>query len=228
MLQDNIQAYFDSLSVNDTTKDKYMKHVKLCAEFFDNQHIELPNAENWEAFKEHYSNTYMKEHEGKTISDRTLNQALRNAKNFCAWCTHTEPPANEPEQTQNIIPDNSAVIEPVHEVMPKIEPEILPEHEGNLTPSYQRDNSSVIEDMQASEQTQSYQPQKHMKQNSSKAGVRVNFILPADTYKLLSMFAAVKNTNLTEIMKEATEAYFTANAALSDILRNTLAQVKDI
>ena len=99
-MQDNIQAYVQSLKVKDSTG--YELAARECKEYFDGRGIEYPTAEDWKAFEVDYPAIYQSKR-GKEISATTLQQNyVSRGKAYYRWC---KGQAGMQEGTPSLFPE---------------------------------------------------------------------------------------------------------------------------
>ena len=184
-VQERINAYEASLTVNAKDKTSYMKAARMCAEFFDARGVDTPNAGDWQAFSEYVREEYMKEN-GKHPSEQTLRVNYESrAKKFIRWSTGAEQPAlfsEEQEQTGE----------------PTIE-----RHAEQAT-----------------------QPARVDAHKTDAQTVRVNFMLDAQTYEVLSVLAIMERRTLTAILKDAAAMYIKEHSEQAGILSAAFQQAR--
>lgn len=83
-MQERIAEYVATLKVKSIPD--YETPARECSAYFDGRGIDMPNANDWEAFKEYYREKYRRE-KGKDISPLTLQQNyVARGKAFYKWC----------------------------------------------------------------------------------------------------------------------------------------------
>lgn len=184
MLQESINAYEASLTVNAKDKSAYMKPARMCAEFFDARGVDTPSAEDWIAFIEHVREECYKE-SGKELSDRTVKVNYESrAKKFIHWCLVAEQQELFTEEQTG-----EPVIER-HAEQPAKQPVMTETPTTDALP------------------------------------VRVNFMLDAQTYEVLSVLAIMERRTLTAILKDAAAMYINEHSEQAGILSAAFQQAR--
>ena len=197
MLQERINAYEASLTVNAKDKTSYMKAARMCAEYFDARGVDTPNAEDWIAFADYVREEYYKKN-GKYPSEQTLKVNYESrAKKFIDWCSGQEQPALFSSEEQE---------EQAGE--PAIEPAIERHAEQPEQPA------TAVKAPAVDAQPVDAQP------------VRVNFMLDAQTYEILSVLALMERRTLTAIMKDAAAMYIKEHSEQAGILSAAFRQAR--
>ena len=179
MLQERINAYEASLTVNAKDKTKYLKAARMCAEFFDARGVDTPSAEDWIAFASYVRQKYYKEN-GKEPSDSTVKNYEKRAKKLIHWCIGAEQPALFTE-----------------------------EQAGEPTIERHAEQPATVE-----------------VQAVDAPPVRVNFMLDAQTYEVLSVLAIMEHRTLTAIMKDAAAMYIKEHSEQAGILSAAFRQAR--
>ena len=194
-MRERIAEYVATLKVKSIPD--YETPARECSAYFDGRGIDMPNANDWEAFKEYYREKYRRE-KGKDISPLTLQQNyVARGKAFYRWCASQDgsqqtAPLFEEGKTEAIRP---------------------PAPDEDAVNTCERKEAETIEEQR--------QPDTSGSETAEKA-VRTSLLIDAKTYKLLALFAALEDKTMTEILIAGARLYIAEHSQEAEILQGVI------
>lgn len=182
-MQERIAEYVAMLKAKSIKSiPDYETPARECSAYFDGRGIDMPNANDWEAFKEYYREKYRRE-KGKDISPLTLQQNyVARGKAFYKWCTSQDGR----QQTALLFEED------------KTEASRPPARDEEAVNTCERKEAETIEEQR--------QPDTSGSETAEKA-VRTSLLIDAKTYRLLAMLAALEDKTMTEILTAGAHLY---------------------
>ncbi len=190
----------------------YETPARECASYFDGRGIDMPNANDWEAFKEYFTEKF-KQERGRDISPTTLQQNyVARGKAFYRWCASqdgsqqtaplfaedkTEPEAEKPRPTEATAP--------------------APYDEAMSSADSQEAVSSKAEGETIEEKKQS-----DTSGSETEKAVRTSLLIDARTYKMLALLAALENKTMTEILTAGAHLYIKEHSHEAEKLQEAI------
>ena len=184
MKQERIAEYVAMLKAKGIKSiPDYETPARECASYFDGRGIDMPNANDWEAFKEYFTEKF-KQERGRDISPTTLQQNyVARGKAFYRWCASQDGS----QQTAPLFAED------------KTEPEAeKPRPTEAIRPPAPDEEAVNIPDRKEAEPNETDKPAEN---------VRVNFLLSKGNHEALLSLVYLKGQTLTAILTEAIEAY---------------------
>ena len=210
-MQERIAEYVATLKVKSIPD--YETPARECSAYFDGRGIDMPNANDWEAFKEYYRKKYRRE-KGKDISPLTLQQNyVARGKAFYKWCASQD----NPEQTATLFEEGKTEASPP----PEPEAEKPRPTEASRPPAPDEEAVNTCERKEAETIEEQRQPDTSGSETAEKA-VRTSLLIDAKTYKLLALFAALEDKTMTEILIAGARLYIAEHSQEAEILQGVI------
>lgn len=189
----------------------YETPARECASYFDGRGIDMPNANDWEAFKEYFTEKF-KQERGRDISPTTLQQNyVARGKAFYRWCASQD---GSQETAPLFAEDKTEAINPRE---PEAEKPLLTE--GSRPPAPDEEASAITENAANNPERKEAEPKETDKPAEN---VRVNFLLSKEHHEALMSLALLEQKTLTDILTKAVKAHIEANSERVKIMREAI------
>lgn len=210
-MQERIAEYVATLKVKSIPD--YETPARECSAYFDGRGIDMPNANDWEAFKEYYREKYRRE-KGKDISPLTLQQNyVARGKAFYKWCASQD----NPEQTATLFEEGKTEASPP----PEPEAEKPRPTEASRPPAPDEEAVNTCERKEAETHSGDIAEETDRPSPQNKP-VRVNFLLDPEYHEALMLLALLEQKTLTDILTEAVKAHIEGNLERVKIMRTAI------
>ncbi len=213
-MQERIAEYVAMLKAKSIKSiPDYETPARECASYFDGRGIDMPNANDWEAFKEYFTEKF-KQERGRDISPTTLQQNyVARGKAFYRWCASHDGI----EQTAPLFAEDKT--EAINPREPEAEKPLLTE--GSRPPARDEEAVNMCERKEAETIEEQRQPDTSGSETAEKA-VRTSLLIDAKTYKLLALLAALENKTMTEILTAGAHLYIKEHSHEAEKLQEAI------